>query len=335
MTPLLQQDNQPPLGPAWLKRARQAAGLVALAVFLLVALTHFAELDRLWSLVRAVRPGWLLAALVLQVGGLACVPLLWWQVLRVAGAAPPLWRVLPLGLAKLFVDHVVPSGGVSGSAAVVSGLVRRGVQRPLAMAAVLADFVSYFLGYSLAVGCALLVFWSGGHLRGFVWALLLPYALLAVGVPWLIFRLCSDRRGFLTRRLARHRTVARLLAAFERAPLALVRGPASLLPGAALRFLVFGLNAATLLVLLWALGQKASLAAAFAAVVVGTLATTLGPVPGGVGSFEAATTATLMLLAVPAEEALAGTLLLRGLTFWAPMLPGLFVVRAELQPDHR
>jgi hypothetical protein len=66
-------------------------------------------------------------------------------------------------------------------------------------------------------------------------------------------------------------------------------------------------------------------------VMMGTLATTLGPLPGGVGTFEAAAVSTLVMLAVPTEEALAGILLLRGLTFWAPMLPGLAVVRAELK----
>jgi len=33
------------------------------------------------------------------------------------------------------------------------------------------------------------------------------------------------------------------------------------------------------------------------------------------------------------EAALTATLLLRGLTFWLPMLPGLWIARRELRPD--
>jgi uncharacterized membrane protein YbhN (UPF0104 family) len=38
----------------------------------------------------------------------------------------------------------------------------------------------------------------------------------------------------------------------------------------------------------------------------------------------------LSLLGVPAAAGLAATLLLRGFTFWLPMLPGLWLARREL-----
>jgi hypothetical protein len=41
----------------------------------------------------------------------------------------------------------------------------------------------------------------------------------------------------------------------------------------------------------------------------------------------------LGLLGAPIEMALAATILLRGLTFWAPMIPGLWLARRELRTD--
>jgi glycosyltransferase 2 family protein len=55
-----------------------------------------------------------------------------------------------------------------------------------------------------------------------------------------------------------------------------------------------------------------------------------GPIPLGLGTFEAACVGMLSLLGVAIEAALAATLLLRGLTFWLPMVPGLWLARREI-----
>ena len=51
--------------------------------------------------------------------------------------------------------------------------------------------------------------------------------------------------------------------------------------------------------------------------------------PLGLGTFEAGTTGMLALLGMPLEGALSA-LLLRGFSFWVPMLPGLLIARHEL-----
>ena len=55
---------------------------------------------------------------------------------------------------------------------------------------------------------------------------------------------------------------------------------------------------------------------------------TLGPIPLGLGAFGAACVGMLNLLGVAIEAALAAMLLLRGLTFWLPMLPGFVACQA-------
>ena len=58
---------------------------------------------------------------------------------------------------------------------------------------------------------------------------------------------------------------------------------------------------------------------------------TLGPIPLGLGSFEATSIAMLRAVGVPFEAALSGTLLLRGFTLWLPLLLGMLVARRTLK----
>jgi uncharacterized membrane protein YbhN (UPF0104 family) len=62
-----------------------------------------------------------------------------------------------------------------------------------------------------------------------------------------------------------------------------------------------------------------------------SIVVTIGPIPLGLGSFEATSTATLRLLGVPFEAAFAATMLLRLLTLWLPLAPGMILMRGMLK----
>lgn len=61
-----------------------------------------------------------------------------------------------------------------------------------------------------------------------------------------------------------------------------------------------------------------------------SLVPTLLVMPGGIGTFEGTAVAMLHVFGVPLETGLAATLLLRGFTFWLPMLPGLWLAHREM-----
>ena len=86
---------------------------------------------------------------------------------------------------------------------------------------------------------------------------------------------------------------------------------------------IFLADAATLFACLHAVGQPAAPGTAFIALIMASIVVTLGPVPLGLGSFEATSTATLHLLGTPVEAAFAATMLLRLTTLWLPLLPGM------------
>lgn len=80
------------------------------------------------------------------------------------------------------------------------------------------------------------------------------------------------------------------------------------------------------------LGQGTSFATAFIALIMASIMVTVGPIPFGLGSFDATSTAMLRLLGVPLEAAFAATLLLRLLTPWFPLLPGMEMLRRDAPP---
>jgi Mg2+-importing ATPase len=87
------------------------------------------------------------------------------------------------------------------------------------------------------------------------------------------------------------------------------------------------LDAATVWVLVRALGSHAPVIGVFASFMISNLFRTLGVLPGGLGTFEASSVVTLGLVGIALPVALSATLLFRGLSFWLPMIPGLWLSR--------
>lgn len=112
------------------------------------------------------------------------------------------------------------------------------------------------------------------------------------------------------------------------APPESLRDGSLILKVAGFNALVFLADAATLWASVRALGQALPFATAFIALVMASIVVTLGPVPLGLGSFEATSTAMLHHLGVPLAAAFAGTMLTRLFTLWLPLLPGLILLRS-------
>jgi len=70
---------------------------------------------------------------------------------------------------------------------------------------------------------------------------------------------------------------------------------------------------------------------AFGAFIMASIVVTLGPIPMGLGSFEAVSIGMLRAMGVPFEAAFSATLLFRGYALWVPLLPGMFAARRHLE----
>ena len=308
----------------WLLGLLLFAGLC----FVVVRLT---EVERWVALARDARPGWLFVALVMQAATYLCVAVVWRATLVATRTAVPMRTLIGLSIAKLYADQVLPSGGVSGGAFVVSALRALGVDRSIALTVLLVMTLGYYAAYLAATVACLLLLWLYHRLE--VWMLLVAsvFSVVAVVIPAALLWARGRARSERLQRVLPKRFAA-LLTGFAEVSIGVVEQPRLLLLSTALQASIFALDAGTLWAALHAVGVDGSFWVALPSLVLASIVTTIGPVPLGLGTFEATAVGTLVALGTPLQAALAATLLLRGFTVWLPMLPGLYLARRGLRP---
>jgi uncharacterized protein (TIRG00374 family) len=70
------------------------------------------------------------------------------------------------------------------------------------------------------------------------------------------------------------------------------------------------------------------------AFLAGNAALSVSPTPGGLGAVEAALTASLISMDVPAPHALSAILLYRFISYWLPIVPGALALRRAVHHDY-
>ena len=96
--------------------------------------------------------------------------------------------------------------------------------------------------------------------------------------------------------------------------------------------LTFLLDAATLWMLMRSLGAIAPFSQIFACFMIANLFRTVSFIPGGLGTFEAAALYMMKSAGVPVGVGLAAALLFRGITFFLPMAPGMWIAHRLGKP---
>jgi uncharacterized protein (TIRG00374 family) len=326
-------DARDDTGPSrWWQGANLLLGLVLLGA-VVVVVRNLGEGARFAELVRRARPEWLVAGVLAQLGTYVCSSMIWYRIAaRHSRAHLGFWRFFGLGFAKLFVDQVVPSAGIGGTLVVVRGLARRGLSRRLATAAVLVDLVAFYGGQSVAVIGALALILVQEPCSPWIALTAGLFLALAIVVPAFIFWGNHHGARAVPPPFRRIRVLRRFLATLAAAPKSVVRDVPLNVECIAWQLGVIVLDALTLAAMLRGLGVEPTFTAVLAAHVLASAVASLGIVPAGLGLFEATSIATLRLLDVPLEAALAATLLARGLMLWLPLVPGLVVTRAETRP---
>jgi hypothetical protein len=157
---------------------------LSLLAGLIVVVTHLGDLENFVRLVRRVAPAWLILALSLQLATYICVAAVWYLALLSAGVHYSLLALIPLGIAKLFSDQAMPSGGMSDTALILLALNRRGIPNNLCMATLLLSLVTYYGGaYLLAALATLILLYSHHAIYPWVVLVVIVFSLAAVGIP--------------------------------------------------------------------------------------------------------------------------------------------------------
>jgi Mg2+-importing ATPase len=302
-------------------------GILLLAVVVAVA-ARFGKAEEYARLIERAKPAWLLLALLFQAATYVCAGSVWARALARQGYHRPLLEMVRLGIVKVFMDQAVPSAGISGNVLVARALGRRGLSRANAVATVLAGLIAFYIANGLALGGSLVVLWVTGNVSRPVAIFATGFAvLLAIALTMLLWITSGHRE--LPGWLRRIKPVERFLLSLGEEPPPVVRDVAFFAEGSALQLALIALDAATLWAVLQSLGTPVAPTGAFTAFTMATIVAMLSPVPAGLGTFEGTAIAMLRAFRVPIEAAVAGTVLLRGLTFVLPLIPGFLLARAE------
>src|SRR5262249_25758074 len=241
-----------------------------------------------------------------------------------------LWASCELTLARLAVDQALPAAGLGGTVVLAKALERRGVTWPVVMASVVVDTASCYAAYAFGLAAALVIAVRRYHAPAPVVGAAVLFFVFALSITFGALALAGRDHGPFGRRIARMRFLGAALRMLRQADVRLAQSPRLLAEATACQLAVVILDAATIWVLLASLGVRASAAGVFASFTMSTLLRLIGISPGGLGGFEAASVFTLRMAGVDLAAALSATLLFRGLSFWLPLAPGLWLARRRL-----
>lgn len=316
----------------WRGALRHAGWLLGIAVIAIVvaAVLRIGDLHAFAMMLGDARPGWLLVAVVLQATTYASVAAGWAFVLAEARQPQPFRKLYPIAVGKLFADQVIPVAGMGGNLYLVDRLTALGVHRGHAVAALLVAMIGFYAAYGVLALAMLVVVWIKGLASIWIAGFVAIFLVVATAIPGLALWIRRRGRRPFSPTFVRFAAIRTLVAIVGEAPKRLLVDRQLIMRVAAVNSLVFLADAASLTVCFLALGHPVGFAVAFVAVMTASMLATLGPIPLGLGTFEAGSTGMLTLMDVPVEAALAATLLLRVFTLWLPLLPGFVLIRSAL-----
>jgi Mg2+-importing ATPase len=234
----------------------------------------------------------------------------------------------------LFADQALPSAGLSSSILIAKALEQRRLPSPAVRASVLINITSYHLAYFLALLAAMAIVVRRGQSNALIMMTTVLFLMFSLGISAVVLALAGHPHEPLARQLHRLPAVRTTFDYLAGADSRLVRSPRMLADTIGLQVAIILLDAATVWILIVALGERASVSGVFASFMIASLFRTMGIVPGGLGTFEVTSVLMLRMVGVDLAAALSATLLFRGLSFWLPMLPGYWFSRRAIVPPH-
>lgn len=306
--------------------------LIALIALAIIIVVNLGEEKHILTLLSQAKPWWLIAGVGLQIATYICAGAMWYQVFVSAGHRPPFTSLVILSVEMLSINQIVPVVGMAGNIVLIRTIRRMGMPYALAMDALLVEILAKFASFAVVGPLTLLVLFLYHDITAVVVWLVVIFSLVAVSVSLGILWLLDHRVWRPPSWLGRWKMVKGLIETIEHISPERVRSPMLITKTAALYTAIFFLDAATLYVMLQAIGLSVNPVTPFVALIIASMASNVSILPSGdLGSFEVACAGTLSLMGVPVAAALAGTLLLRSLTYWLPLIPGLLLAHYEMR----
>ncbi|WP_429818391.1 lysylphosphatidylglycerol synthase transmembrane domain-containing protein [Ensifer sp. B1-9] len=305
------------------------SGILILGVFISFTL-HFGDVAVFLSTLRSADPIWLAAAAACQGATYACAAAVWFRVLSRAKVRQPFAGLFRLAVVQLFANQALPSGGLSGAAIVARGLAQRGVSSSLVTTSLLVGGFSYYASYLMVGLLAFVILWHSGDLGAAWLPLATAFSIVLLALAGTAFLLIRRQGRIVPKTALGWAPAAKLAAILGSAHTDMLRDGRLVLEAFSFQIGIFLLDAATLWIAARSVGLTVDLISAFLSFVLASAVATLSLVPLGLGTFEGTCTALLHIMGSGIEGSLAATLILRGFTLWLPMVPGLWLIRSEM-----
>lgn len=314
---------------------------LAIVVFFLL-FKHLTEIKSVARLFKEVKPIWLFIAIVAQVFTYVSLAFIYRSLILIYKdkITPTFRKVLSFSFISVFLNHTLPSGGLSGNFYIFRSLYKRGIPKAHSASVVVIESLTMYIVY-----LALIVGVIGGYVAfsktsvpvAFSWAIVVGcvfYGTLMVFVS-LIGR--GQSLSSLAKKISRIPLIEKILKKSDQfsdedihlhSPWKLMRE----YEGTTLLVLVFQLLLVFFDVLtVYALCRGFSVDISFLKVLIGFIpAMIVGGLPLSPGSlivYESGMTFFYVSLGVPIEIALVVTLMYRALSFWLTIPIGLLVYK--------
>ena len=307
--------------------------LVVGTVFFLVLIVfigvHFEDTKELIVILQKIGLMWLLLAILSQIATYILAGSVWYIIAQPTKYRLSLKLLAGLAVEQLSVNQLVPVGGLAGNIIIVKAMRRLGLPNALAMEVMFIDELSYYIAFSFGTFLALLLLFFYGKITPIILTLVVLFFAIELAVTIVIWTIVNHKKLKLPVWLEKKELILYILEAIKDVSSDRVFSIKLLVKTSLLRFGIFVLDAITLFAVMRAIDVKGTFAVAFVALIIASVAGALTLLPGGIGGFEAGSIAVLVTLGIPIEVAIAATILLRGLTLWIPLIPGLILARED------
>ena len=319
-------------GPGILKVPRMTLVLSVIVLISLIVFVylHVGDARRFIDVLERTEPQWLILVVVLQVNTYVCIGLIWNRILRSAGHRIHLRELTRLSVEKLSIDQLIPAVGISGNIAVYQAMKRLGVPQVLAMEAILINLLGRYIAFANAAIVAVGLLWAWHDITPVLMGLVVLFAVVLIIVPMVILWMLAHQSRPLPRWMKKLKPLVATKELVDAVSPQRVYSWPLLSFATVFNLIVFLLDSGTLWAVLHSVGLQSGYLLAYVALVMASVAATLSLLPGGIGGFEAGCVAMLTMMGVPVETALTGTILLRGITLWLPLIPGLLFARKDV-----
>jgi hypothetical protein len=280
-----------------------------------------------FTLIKEADPLWLLFAGVLQIATYFFSGAALWSITSAFRQNISFRALIMVSLEQLFVNQFIPSGNVAGDVVVVKAVRRLGVPRGMSMEIFLIDNIAYRLAFCICTLITIFILQHSHNITDIMFGLLVAFFLVQATLFAIMWAVIHHKKIKWPKWLKEKKGVAYLLDSLEDLSKERVLSLRLIAWTTFWRGGIFFLDAVTLFAIMESLGLGGSLAAGFVAFMIASVAGAVTLLPGGIGGFEAGSVAALLLFGIPLGGAIASTLLLRGLTLWIPLIPGMLATR--------